>query len=181
MKNLYSILFVVSIFAGYCGAVIPLEQLEQAIAQSRLSRVKSLLSKVGREELSEQARMKLLGNLYDMAAELTDKRLESLSLFGNWRDAAQFFLGIIGLPVGIGGLVMSIAASDSRRQQIVDACFYGKIASGILICGGAYSLYKGITCSTQQALIAQATEVEEYIDKAFTQTELLEGGNEDNV
>lgn len=175
MKRLYGLIWLVSVIGSSCLATIPLEELELAIAQSRLGRVKSLLHKVGREPLSEQARVKLLGNLYDTAAELTDKRIDSLSLIRSWRDMGKLLVGTTGFISGIAALTASVLFSTSNDKRIADASFYGKIASAFLIPGGAYLAYKGYTCSGQRDMIAQATEVEEYIDSVLNNAELLEG------
>jgi len=151
-----------------------MESFEQAIAQSRLGRIKSLLGKVVREGMPDKARTKLLGNLYDMAAERTDKYIDSFALWGNWRDLAKLCLGSTCFVGGIAGLAASIALNNPNDPRTVEVCRYGKIASGIIIPLGAYLWYQGFTCSTQRTLIVQATEVEEYIDNVLNNAELLE-------
>lgn len=175
MKRVYGFIVATCALVSLCQAVVPLEKLEEAIAQSRLSRVKALLNKVAQEKISDQARTKLLGNLYDMAAELTDKRIESLSLIGNWRDTAKTVTGTVATLGGIGGIIASLFFQADPAQHIQDRCFWGKIGGSALVVLGAGLFYKGFTCSTQKSMIAQATEVEEYIDSVLNNAELLEG------
>ncbi len=173
MKKLYGIMWAVCSLGSYSWAAVPIEQLEEAITQSRVSRIKCLLHKVGKEQMSEQARTKLLGNLYDTAAELTDKRIDSKSLIGSWRDMAKTIFGTLCFSGGIIGLAVGIQYSTSNDQRIANASYYGRIGSCLLTSLGAYLFYKGVTCSSQQSMIDQATEVEEYIDSVLNNAELL--------
>jgi hypothetical protein len=157
-----------------CLGTIPLEELETAIAQSRLGYLKSLLHKVEQEPLSKQARVKLLGNLYDTAAELTDTRLENLSFIRSWKDMGKFFAGTTIFIGGIGSLITAFLCGASEEKHLQHFSFYFKTASVFLIPGGAYLGYKGYSCSDQRYMISQATEVEEYIDSVLNNTELLE-------
>lgn len=174
MKKLLSVLLIASLTGKTCYGAVPIEQLEEAIAKSRVSRVKTLLHKTARESMSEQARLKLLGNLYDTAAELTDKRIDSLSLIGNWRDAAKTFFGAIGFGVSAVGLGVSVWLGNNPDKRIADLCWFGKIATGLLLPASGYMFYKGFTCSTQRGMIAQAVEVEEYLDSVLNNAELLD-------
>lgn len=176
MKKIYGLILAACALVSFCHAGDTLEKLEEAIAQSRLSRVKTLLNKTARDKnMSQQARTKMLGNLYDTAAEVTDKRIENLWLLGNWRDIAKTFTGTLFTLGGVAALGLGVVYGGSTNQQVETACFWGKIGGSILAPLGAFLFYKGFTCSSQRSMIAEATEVEEYIDGILNNAEILEG------
>ncbi len=176
MKRIYSLALAVCALVSFSYAGDTLEQLEEAIAQSRLSRVKTLLHKLAREKkMTDHARTKMLGNLYDTAAEMTDKRIENLSLIGNWRDVAKTVVGTLFTLGGATAAGLGILYSGSTNRNLENACYLGKIGGAVLAPLGAYLFYRGFTCSTQKSMITEATEVEEYIDNVLNNAEILEG------
>ncbi len=142
--------------ASQCYAEINTEKIEEAIEQSSLPRVKSLLGKVERGEMTAKARKKLYMNFYDLAVETTENRTQNLSIVGNWRD-------MLKTGVGITGLLFSALAATIGTDR--DDYLPRGLGFGVL---GAYLLYRGITCSTQKAEIASAKSVEKYIKGKLT-------------
>lgn len=170
------------VYAGLFLAATPCvafdtDRVEEAIEQSSISQVKSQCNKIDRDEsLTAQARKKLYRNLYALATDSTTVRTETLSLLGNWRDAAKTGTGTLfagfGIALIVGGLGVgsdSTFESDSkddfrggRREKsgIIPLAIAAGVVSEVI---GAYLLYKGITCTTQKAGIDTAKSIEKFL------------------
>ncbi len=146
--------------ATQCYAEIHTEKIEEAIEQSSLPRVKSLLGKVERGEMTAKARKKLYMNFYDLAVETTENRTQNLSMVGNWRDMLRTGLGVTGLL--LSGLTMSFGTDQGDDMP-------RWLGFGVL---GVYFLYRGIACSAQKAEIASAKSVEKYIKGKLTKLDV---------
>ena len=171
MKKLYTLTLATCALVNLCSAGVDTDKLEEAIEQSELSRVKSLFKKIEREEMTPIARKKLFGGLYDSAAEVTERRSSSISLFGNWRDTAKIGVGAALGVVGTLGILLGIRFKKANQDESLEEGYDDSLieswpfvggGAGILL-GSAYLLYKGITCGVQKSGVAQAKLVEKFI------------------
>ncbi len=162
MNKLYSLTLAACALVNLCSAAVDTDKLEEAIEQSELSRVKNIFKKVEREEMAPSARKKLLSDLYDTAAEVTERRTSGMSLFGNWRDALKTGLGCAS---GIlSGLAIYMSFNYNQRDRIWYCASKSIAGAGVAgLFGSGYLLYKGITCSTQKGGVAQAKSVEKFL------------------
>ena len=159
MKRLYTLTLTACALVSLCSAAVDTDKLEEAIEQSEISRVKSLFKKLEREEMTPVARKKLFGNLYDTAAEVTERRASSISLFGNWRDMTRTGLGCL---CGVLGACLIIGGLEEHDYSIENGRLVGSGVT-LLAIAAPYNLYKGITCSTQKNGVAQAKLVEKFL------------------
>ena len=164
MKNLIYLLASLCIATSVCSAAIDTDKLEEALEQSELGRVKSLLTKTERQEMTPLARKKLLVNLYDSAVEITEQRTSNISLIGHWRDTAKSVSGTL-LTVFSGAGFLGAYLGD--RDQRLTAAIIGALTGAI----GLPLLYKGITCTFQKGQIAQAKTVEKFLKGKLTEVE----------
>ena len=154
----------VCIATSVCSAAIDTDKLEEALEQSELGRVKSLLTKTERQEMTPLARKKLLVNLYDSAVEITEQRTSNISLIGHWRDTAKSVSGTV--LTALSGLCLTLAVFNSNNIR-VRAGVVGLLSGAI----GLPLLYKGITCTFQKGQIAQAKTVEKFLKGKLTEGE----------
>ncbi len=161
MKKLYSLTLATCALVNLCSAAVDTDKLEEAIEQSELGRVKALLNKAERSEMTSPARKKMLMNLYDSATEVVERHTSSLSLIGNWRDVAKTISG--ALLTTVSGMALFVAAAKRRAGFLAGGIFFGAV--------GLPLLYKGITCTTQQGKIAQAKTVEKFLEGRLSDVE----------
>ncbi len=163
MKNL---MYVAALaLATQCYAETNSEKIEEAIEQSSLPRVKSLMREADSNEMTVQARKKMYKNFYDMAVETTENLTQNLSITGNWRDMTKVGLGAASLL--LGGLL----ALRSRHRDNAHRVHYNRpslLGSAGFLGFGAYLLYQGVKCSSQKASIAVAKSIEKFMKKKLT-------------
>lgn len=154
-------------------AAVDTEKVEAAIEEASLSRLKSLLNKIDREELTQPARKKMYRGFYDTATDATEQREQSISIVGNWRDAAKTGGGLLKVLVGAGLAVLSINEDISPGGRNPGYSFNTPVlAVGLAgIISGLVFMYKGITCSTQKGQLAQAKAIEKYLKGRLKQIE----------
>ncbi len=146
--------------ATQCYAEINTEKIEEAIEQSSLPRVKSLLGRADLEEMTAKARKKLYRDFYDLAVETTENRTQNVSIVGNWRDILKTGSGVAALVLsGFAGLG-SLDTDNQGRITGFNKLWLGSLGLGV---ASVYLLYKGITCSAQKAEVAVAKSIEKYI------------------
>lgn len=161
MKHLTYLFMTVLTVTSLCSAAINTDKLEEAIDQSALSRVKVLLKKTEDETITLQERKKVLGRLYDHAEEVAQERVSSMSLIGDWRDAARTTVGSL-FVVGFG-LGLYEGVRETSPGLILGSTLLGAL--------GGYLLYKGITCASQKVLVDQSKAVEKVIKSKLREVE----------
>jgi len=164
--------------ATHSITAITTNKIDKAIEDSSVSKLKSALRGFEREEMTPEMRMKYLKDFSQAAADLIEQREESCSIVGNWQDIAKAATGGVLALVGSFMTYSTMNFGDlfSRRGQapmarrpfgVEDQSFIGswpEFAGGLaVLTGGCYLLYKGLTCSTQKAQIAQAQAIEELL------------------
>jgi len=133
-------------------------KIDKAIEDSSIITLKSALGRFEREEMTPEMRMKYLKEFSQAAADLIEQREESCSVVGNWRDIAKTTSG------GALALAGSLVAYDGINFRSKEIKSWPQLTGGLaVLTGGGYLLYKGLTCSTQKAQIAQAHAIEKLL------------------
>jgi len=168
------LLFIAAIaFTSQLFSEVNIDKVEEAIEKSHIATVKAALTKLKHDSLSLAEKKKYLENFYDSAAELVDTRKESLSLTGNWKDVAKTTFGTLFILTGLAGVGFSFILADRNHRYGPHAVERLRKASGVIALLGLPILYKGLTCSSQKAVIKKAEEVEQIVETAYNEVEAL--------
>ena len=162
------------------NAKIDMRRVEKAIEESNLAQVKSALKKFDHEEMTPQEKKEAYQKFFDLAADVTDEKRARITIFGSLKDVGQLLSGVLLNAIGIGSLLLSTsdpkkakpalpgafpvnppAASVSKRTQYI-------AGGAICILGGLVLAYRGFTCSTQKGWLAEAEEVEIYLENRIS-------------
>ncbi len=135
------------------SVAINTDKLEEAIELSSFSRVKVLLKKTEDENSTLLERKKMLTHLLELAEEVSQNRVNSLSLFADWRDGARTVAG--GLLIGINVLCVVKGVRTTNPGLLVGGMVFGSL--------GVYLMYTGIRCSSQRVIVDQAKAVEKFL------------------
>lgn len=179
MNKLVSIMLITLATTSICCAKVSIDNVDDAIEQSKLGRLKGLLHRLDREEMTLQKKTKLYDSFYDSACDIVDQRKEAISLIGNWKDLGKMIAGsllTIGGAVAIG---LGILYSGPGDSQIERAGTIGKYFGPPVGLAGLYLFYKGVTCSVQQGWRADAQAIEAFVESRLN--EIDGSGNTDPV
>ena len=175
MKKLYAFAFVALVVPNLSSAKVNVDIIEDAINEGKFGKVKALLRKFEATEMSLKQKNHFYGNFYDTAALAVDERKDRVSPFRNWRDAAKWtggsFLTLGGCAAWAAGFTFYNSGMPVEKKLLCNAGRFG----GVLLTGvGLFLAYKGFMCSTQEKLVAEAQEIEDYIDIRAKEIEALE-------
>ena len=157
------------------------DELGYAIDDSKIATVISLLEKFDKSELSTEKRQQLLESLYSHATKILTNQKKKLSIFKSWRDSATVGVGayllsnifsldlncFVGAVLDDGMNLSNNPLLGKEEQASIDdikkknrKSMPMKIGLSVL---GAYMLYKGSTCSSQQWHLEDALEIQQSI------------------
>ncbi len=141
------------------------DELGYAIDDSKSATVVSLLEKFDKAELSAEKRQQLLKSLYSHATKILTNQKKKFSMFRSWRDSASFGVGAYLLSnlfdldlncfVGVDNPLFDDEYKKERKINVLKVVGLSAL--------GAYVLYKGSTCSSQQWHLEDALEIQQSI------------------
>jgi hypothetical protein len=174
---------------------------EDAIEASDLENLQAQVRKMDRLEMPSGERKKIVTKLHQLATDITEEK-RSIHILGNKKDMAQSGLGSLGVVAGLVALAVEKnvfpdswlphsrsaihrafnsafsdqAAPDLANEMVEtnDNAIRGvRIIGGLSLLVGGYIAYRGLTCTTQKGILANAEKVEQYL------AELLSGKPEE--
>ncbi len=123
MKKLFCATLASCILVTLCQAEFNTRRLEDAIEKSDLARVKALLKKLDKEEMTPQARKKMLENLYDIAEDVSQERTTGLSSTGGWLATMRKVVGVLnGLSATLSFVDAAVTKEPSKAIPGVISC-----------------------------------------------------------
>ena len=138
-----------------------------AIDSSQVALVEHLLTKFDQEELTLEMRRQILQSLSSCATKILTLAKKKLSMLSSFQDIASAVAGVY-LASSLGSIHWHYFSNESNpllnlQEKQHEKCTLVQDAG--LSCLGAYLLYKGYTCGSQQWQLDDALAVRCLIGK----------------